>query len=281
MKKPVKFLLVYFLIFTFSYGILYIIDLLPEPTNSSFAFNDIVSSISSILLLGIIAGLLQLLGYILYLTNKNIDPNPVSWFMFAYGTGILMILEWDADASFAELFLPTICAVLAIVVSLRCWLRARSNDPSKYWPSDWWPEDHWEQKSFILDILITIGYITAWILATYAILGAENREIIVLVFLFLSNLSTFPSFYPILNETFIHPHKENWVPWLIWTFAYGILSLVTYQIHHDLFHPLMFYPVSNTILHAWVGWLARPNRKRTNRSSMLFSIKNFLPFRQF
>jgi hypothetical protein len=211
----------------------------------------------SILLIGgIIAGLLQLLGYILYIRNEDIDPEPVTWFMFAYGTLILAVLEWDANATIAELILPTVCGTLAIYVSYRCWKKARHLNPQKWWPEDWWPEDYLDRISFIGDIAITVAYIAAWIFAGMAFLNTETRELAVLAFLFLSNLSTFPSFFPILHSTWKNPEREFWQPWIIWSLAYALLAWVTWSTHSEFWHALMFYPVSNALLHAIVGILS-------------------------
>lgn len=249
LKRPGSFLFTYFLVFIISYFTLAYFDFLPTSTGGS-------SPISDLMLLGIISGVLQVLGYVLYIKNPDIDPNPVTWFMFAYGTGILAILEWDTEATIPELFLPISCAVLSIFVSYRCWKQARLKDPTKWWPEDWWPEDKIEQWSFLSDVLITLGYILAWVLATWSLVTLENKEIAVLAFLLLSNISTFPSFYPLLRETYIDPSKENWLPWAIWTVAYMILGVITYLTHGEFWHILMLYPLSNVLLHGLTSVLA-------------------------
>lgn len=249
LHKLRDFLFVYFLVFILSYGVLAFFDFL--PSNSG-----VVPPVSDLMLLGIISGVLQLLGYILYIKNPDIDPNPVTWFMFAYGTGILAILEWDASATWPELFLPITCAVFSIYVSYRCWRKSRQNDPIHWWPRDWWPEDRSERIAFISDILITIGYVSAWVLASLAFLSEEYRVLAVLMFLFLSNVSTFPSFYPLIRETYLHPEREASAPWLIWAVAYAVLTYITYETHDAIFHPLMFYPISNVFLHGLMAWLA-------------------------
>jgi hypothetical protein len=250
LHKLGSFLFVYFLVFILSYSVLAYFDLLPNNSGA-------VAPISDLMLLGIISGVLQVLGYILYIRNPDIDPNPVTWFMFAYGTGILAILEWDASATWPELFLPITCAVFSIYVSYRCWRKSRQNDPIHFWPRDWWPENRSERLAFISDILITIGYITAWVLASLAFLSEEYRTLAVLTFLFLSNVSTFPSFYPLLRETHLHPEREDSAPWFVWTIAYAVLTYITFKTHGAIFHPLMFYPVSNVFLHGLMAWLAR------------------------
>ncbi len=213
-------------------------------------------TIDNLLFWGIIAGLLQVVGYWIYIADDKIDPNPVTWFMFAYGTGLLTILEWDKDASVPELILPAVCSVLSIYVSFRCWKKARAMNPKAWWPRDWWPEDTWERWSFISDIIITIGYVVAWVLATYAIISTDHKAIAVFVFLLLSNLSTIPSFYPILRTTYLYPEREVASPWIIWTLAYVILTFITYETQGTFWHILMLYPVINVVLHGVLAVLA-------------------------
>lgn len=251
--QPLPFFGTFFVVFTLSYGLFFALDWLPEMTGAW--------DTNRLILLGVLAGVLQLIGYLIYLSDDSIEPEPVTWFMFAYGTAILAVLEWDANATVPELILPTVCGTLAIVVSYKCWRKSRQLDPSRWWPRDWWPDDFWDRSSFISDILITIGYIIAWAFATFAVLTSTQYEWTVFAFLFLSNLSTFPQFYPMLHSTYLNPEKENWVPWIVWACAYAILGWVTWETHGAFWHALMFYPASNAILHAAVGILAaRPQR---------------------
>ena len=76
------------------------------------------------LYLGLLAGVLQLVGYLIYVRDEEIEPNPVTWLMFAYGTMLLTMLEWDRQASAAELALPLVCSSMALYVAGRCWWRA-------------------------------------------------------------------------------------------------------------------------------------------------------------
>ncbi|MBY0538156.1 hypothetical protein K2P47_02015 [Patescibacteria group bacterium] len=257
---PVRFLVYFFITFTTLYGI------------GTYAFyklssTEALSSISILLLLGIIAGILQVVGYLIYILHEDIDPNPVTWFMFAYGTAILTILEWDTDATFPELILPSVCAVFAIIVSYRCWVRARKNDPTNWWPEDWWPNDKYDKFSFVSDIVITIGYVSIWFLILFGNLEIETKETFVVLFLFLSNLSTFPAFYPILRTTYNSDYTEAASPWFIWALAYALLGIVTFITHDALWHPLMFYPLSNAFLHALVGIFALRAKRGINHNS--------------
>jgi len=115
------------------------------------------------------------------------------------------------------------------------------------------PEDKFEKLSFQSDIFITIGYICAWLFLLISWVTPEQKEWAALVFLFLSNLSTFSAFYPIFSTTYKNPEREDWLPWMIWSAAYVILAMITFLTHDKLWHSLMFYPVSNALLHALVG----------------------------
>jgi hypothetical protein len=222
---------------------------------------DFLVRVNYILLLGILAGVFQVIGYIYYLRDSHIDPNPVTWFMFAYGTFILAILEWDSYATLPELILPVACAILSVVVSIRCWVKARKADSTRWWPNDWWPETYWDKFSFVADLIITLAYLSVWFFASYAILNSAQQQSAILIFLFLSNLSTFPAFFPIIRTTYVTPWREHWLPWFIWSFAYLLLAIVTYLTHGAVWHHLMFFPLSNLILHAIVAVLALRNRK--------------------
>lgn len=223
-----------------------------------------------VLVLGVIAGLLQFYGYVLYIRDTHIEPNPVTWFMFAYGTILLTVLEWDSNASFSELILPSVCSIMAIYVSYRCWIIAFKRNPKEWWPRDWWP-DNWQDKfAFQTDIALTVGYILAWTLAITSFVSPEDRALAVLFFLITSNLSTISSFVPLLRSTFLNPSTERAFPWLIWTLAYALLILVTYLSQGTLWQELMLYPTLNTFLHGLVAWYARPHRRAIVK---LFSLK--------
>lgn len=210
-----------------------------------------------LLTLGVLAGVFQIIGYYYYLSIDNIDPNPVTWLMFAYGTTLLTILEWENEATLPELLLPVSCSILSIVVAYRCWQKQKITEANSY---VFIPANTWDRLSFVLDILITIGYLTAWLLATYALLNEVHVLFAMLLFLWLSNISTITSFIPILRSTNEHPDQEHYLPWLIWTFSYTLLAVTTYLTHGTVWHILMLYPVSNMIFHFWVAYLALPRR---------------------
>lgn len=220
----------------------------------------------SLFIVGLIAGLLQLLGYILYLSIKKIDPNPMTWLMFSYGTVILTILEWDKEATMAELILPLVCSVLGMVVFLRCWLAAVKKvhaDSGKFhiWPSNLRPGDTLERISFGSDLFITAGYVISSLLAASSLLDSSNRETAIVLFLVLSNLSVIIEFLPITKSTYKNPEKEHAAPWAVWACAYATLGVVTWTTH-GLWTSLMLYPALNFVTHATIALLALDPRRK-------------------
>ncbi len=212
---------------------------------------------------GIIAGLLQFIGYVLYIKDEDIDPNPVTWFMFAYGTALLTVLEWDSNATFAELILPGVCSAMSIYVSYRCWQKARAKNPREWWPHDWWPSEWQDKVAFQTDIALTVGYLLAWTLLFMNVLNGGQKAVSVAFFLVASNLTTISSFLPLLRGTIKNPNTERATPWLVWAVAYAALIPVTLAAQGTFWHVLMLYPVLNTLMHGMVAWYARPSRRST------------------
>ena len=71
--------------------------------------------------LGSFAAVAQIVAYVgylrLFLAGK-IKPNAASWLMFAYGTGVMAVLEWQSDAHWFELALPIACATMSVIVAV-------------------------------------------------------------------------------------------------------------------------------------------------------------------
>lgn len=202
----------------------------------------------------VLSGLLQILGYFFYLhkiVKKNINPNPTGWFMFAYGTLTLTILEWDLGATWQLLILPISCAVLSVVVAFICWKRGNLK----------WPEHKADSTAFILDVLLTVLYVTAWILASFNLVSGEMRIFATIIFLVGSNLTTLTAFAPLLRNVFFNPHDEHHLPWFVWSGAYTTLAIAT-LLQEGFFTTLMIYPLLNLALHASMSWFSRHKRKK-------------------
>jgi signal transduction histidine kinase len=210
---------------------------------------------------GLLAGFLQLVGYLLYVRDEEIEPNPVTWLMFAYGTMLLTLLEWDRQASGAELALPLVCSSMAIYVAGRCWWRAYRKDPSRYWPREWWPEDWRDRASFQADLALTALYLAAAMLTYSKWISEEAREITVVVFLVGANLTTLTAFFPLIRSVVENPSHERTTPWAVWATAYTLLGVTTYATRGEIWSELMLYPMLNAVLHGIVAVLSRRSRR--------------------
>ncbi|HVL18879.1 MAG TPA: hypothetical protein VM387_12805, partial [Gemmatimonadales bacterium] len=213
------------------------------------------------LYIGLLAGLLQLVGYLLYVRDEEIEPNPVTWLMFAYGTMLLTVLEWDRQASAAVLALPVVCSSMALFVAARCWRRARRADPSRWWPREWWPDDWRDRASFQADLALTALYLAAAALTYSRWIGEGARETAVIVFLVGANLTTLTAFFPLLRGVVEDPSQERSTPWAVWAAAYALLGVTTYAVQGEIWSELMLYPVLNTVLHGSVAVLSRRARR--------------------
>lgn len=219
---------------------------------------ELTFTTAQLLTIGVVASLLQVWGYFLYLGNKKIEPNPMTWLMFSYGTVVLTVLEWDKNATLAELLLPLTCSVLGLVVFYRIW-KQEFKLTRRFWSGKLVPKDRFERITLISDASITIGYILSWVFAISGILSEEHRGIAVFLFLVLSNLSVLVEFAPIIKETYRNPQKESSEPWVVWTLAYSTLGVVTLS-EHGFWSALMLYPFLNAVTHGVVAYLAWEKR---------------------
>lgn len=198
-----------------------------------------------ILQIGILAALLQTAGYAFYgskILRRDIRPNAISWLMFAYGTTLLLVVEWDRDASLALLILPAACALSSVVVAFYALRNERS----------WWPKNLLERFSFSLDILLTVVYLATWVLIAWGFMSETDKNLAEIIILICWNIGVFTAFFPLLRQVYRHPHTEHASPWIMWTTAYLLLCLATF-IEVGGFNELMLYPLSNVLVHGFVA----------------------------
>lgn len=211
-----------------------------------------------IAILTFLAGGLMLLGYLLYIQGslrKEIEPNPTTWLMFSYGTVLLTVLELDRGAGWELSVVPITCSLLGVLVALICARRGKMR-----WPKDW--ED---RASFVTDITLTIGYVSAWYFLVAGYIHPDERDMWNLLFLILSNATTITAFTPILRATKSDPSHERSLPWFVWSLSYLSLGILTY-LQNGLWTEFLIYPVMNTVLHLTVGILALPKRRERKLS---------------
>jgi len=209
---------------------------------------------SAIELLALASGFAQALGYTLYIRlslRHDIDPNPTSWLMFAYGTALLVALEYATGASWRELLLPSVCATASLVVAGLCLRRGTLR----------WPRDPIEVGSFIADLAITVVYVGVWIASSADTMEPDVANAIEIALVACVVASTVTSFIPILYSTYHAPQHERPSPWAVWSLAYALLLATTVigreggQAYH-----LLLYPTASIVLHAAVGLLALRRR---------------------
>lgn len=189
----------------------------------------------------LIAAVLQVLGYLLYIRGfllKSIRPNSASYLMFAYGTSLVAFLAWESGATWQELVLPVVCAMMSTIVAMLCFRKGATD-----------AVDRFEAIIFSADLVLTIAYVTL-VLTQKQTIGHA------VLFLILGNITTFTSFLPIVRSTWWNPHREQPLPWLVWTTAYATLTIST-LISNGLTNPvLLFYPIINVVLHGSIAALA-------------------------
>lgn len=198
--------------------------------------------------LAVVSGLLQALGYTVYIwksLRKEVNPNPTTWLMFGYGTALLTVLEWDRNARWELLVLPIICAVLSVAVAAICYFRGTLR----------WPNEPYSRAAFGTDIALTVGYVSVGLASLLSFVSEDERKLLALTFLILSNASTVVSFVPIVKETWDDPSQEHPLAWTIWTLAYATLGYVTFR-EEGAWTEFMIYPISCALLHGLVGALA-------------------------
>lgn len=200
--------------------------------------------------LSILSAILMVVGYIFYIkkTLKNeIDPNPMTWLMFTYGTSLLTILEWENGAGWLVTLTPIVCSASSFYVAYLCHRKQKLT----------WPEDKQEKIAFMLDLLLTFMYLASWLGTKVGFISMDVKSILVLLFLIGSNATTFTAFWPILKGTYVEPKKESSLPWVVWTASYLCLVVPTYnESIADGDWELLIYPFANSFLHGAVALLS-------------------------
>lgn len=198
------------------------------------------------LAIGVLAGLVQLAGYWQYneamTSHKDHDPSATSWFMWAIGGFVELVIfaglvEKQAEevtAARSKEILPAVCAIVVIYTFIRIWRRERSLDISR---KDW----------------TIIGFDTA-LVAFYV--ATKN--------VYVANLLLIPdmvvSFWPTLRDTWRKPASEHPKPWLTWTVAYGLLTFVVILEWESAWE--LIYPAGYLVLHGAV-WLISSRKGAT------------------
>lgn len=198
--------------------------------------------------LATLAGGVQALGYLRYLhfvRKGEIQPNPASAIMFAYGTGLLTVFEAAAGAGLELLVLPAICTAFAVLEAVLVANRLRQEAP-----------DRIAKLAFAVDLLLSALYLALWLTQQSGSASIRIDPVLALIFLICVNATTFTSFIPLLRSTLRNPGRERPDPWIVWAVAYALLIVAT-LLDEGVGRPsLLIYPTTNLILHATLAGLA-------------------------
>lgn len=195
----------------------------------------------------VLASLLHVGGYALYIRHAlrgETRPNAASSLMFAYGTGLLVFLEYEAGGSWRVLLLPSVCGLLGIVVAALCFRTRRRTPIARI-----------EIAAFALDLALTGLYVALFIFGR-ADTSPERREALAFWFLVASNATALTSFAPLLLSTHEEPEREQPEPWIVWSAAYGGLAIVALADGGLTAPILLVYPVVNLVLHGAIAVLS-------------------------
>jgi hypothetical protein len=198
-----------------------------------------------IFVLALAAALLQALGYLLYarlFLKKVIRPNAASSFMFAYGTALLVLLEYSDGAAWPVLALPATCATLSIGIALLCLRKGATERVDKV-----------EATAFSADVWLT----ALW---TAIAFGYGDISPFSAGFLLAGNVTTLTAFFPVLRSTWRTPERERPEPWLVWTAAYSLLTVVTILADQGRHPALLAYPLLSVALHGSIAMLSLRGR---------------------
>lgn len=203
----------------------------------------------------------HVLAYVVFIflserKKTEYKPNPTAWLMFAYGTALVTLLEWDRHASWTVLALPVVCSILSLRVAMMCWKQGRMR-----WPSHWL-----DGTALTVDLILTVAYVAAAGIARLEVISEEFRGQLVSAFLIITTTGSILPFIPQIRGVIEEPEKEHWAPWFLWTLAYVALTATTVT-EFGWFSIFILYPGINAILHftVLVLVLVVPRLKRNGK----------------
>lgn len=204
--------------------------------------------------IGWVAGALQVLGYLAYgrlVVRSETSPNGMSWLMWAYGTFVLLAIEFDLDAPVSILILPVLCTLCAVVIALYSFHKSSYIPPQKK-----------DYIALTIDLVLMVAYIGLFIMEKAGLVTHTTQIDIALIFLLLTSVSTIVTFYPILRTTYESPYNEKSLPWFMWTLAYLLLFYVT--VGESIGPEYYLYPLLSAVLHFAVGVFALTDESRVS-----------------
>ena len=185
------------------------------------------------LLLGIAAGLLQLVSFALY--NRQIfrgtsRPNTATWTLWAFLTVLSASSYAVMTADLAKYFLP-VASALATLCTFGYSLFAGKFRRMDFW--DW--------------LVLAFGMIAVFVWWWFQSATYTNLIVVGAVAI---------SFIPLYRAVWKDPTVEKALPWYLWATAYGMITLVVVLRWTGQYQDLV-YPIAGICLHATVALMTR------------------------
>lgn len=211
----------------------------------------------TVLIIGILAGILQFFGYAIYffdVMRSGVRPNPASWLIWSYGNALICAsyIFLNTDISVAGDILPIVCGAACIVMTMLFFLFGKFR-----------PLETFEKIIVGIDILITI----VWVLSDFVGLRLVPLTALHIVLL----ISTCVSFFPLYLEVVRDHEAEKARAWIVWSVAYVLLLFVV--IAEQGKAESFLYPFLYLALHAAVAIFAS-RRLRPVREALINKLRH-------
>ncbi|HYD93539.1 MAG TPA: hypothetical protein VEB18_03775 [Candidatus Paceibacterota bacterium] len=158
------------------------------------------------LVLGLLAGVLHLVGYVLYahgILNGAIHTNIVSWGLWTFGSIVAFVTFQEIAHDWVKSFLNAVCVLgMFVIFGLILYQRGRDHVPFEL------------DAGMITDLLIAV--LDLFVMFIWILFRKRSLSVID----FWLQVDIIISFLPIMRSTIADPSSETLIPWVLWTFAY-------------------------------------------------------------
>jgi len=195
--------------------------------------------VNNALMLGVLAGALQLAGYIAYnasFVKRGVRPNTASWFIWAFGSVASSWSYVTMSKGHAEDILPIVCSVSCILTFIHVLTRGERKKIDSH-----------ELLIIGIDILVVIF----WIITSLVGFGEKAAIVANLMF----QASTLLSFGPMIREVYKDGEAETKLPWILWSCAYA-MEIAVLWVQHSVWNEWV-YPIVCLPLHVIVAIFAK------------------------
>jgi hypothetical protein len=185
--------------------------------------------------ISVAASLTLLAGYWFYnkkIAKSDIRPNATTWGLWAAASFPVVLVYFDLTGDWVKNLLPLTCAIAAIGTFVHMMIRGSFQKPNRI-----------ELEIAALDVAVILYWV------------ACDDPFITSIFL---EIDIWITFIPILQTTWNHPETEDPKPWIIWTVAYTLFTIVV-LLRWEQWWDLIL-PVNYVVQHGLVGVFARFRR---------------------